>query len=117
MGHVGRWWSLKGETGRGMVRLPVDILRGHSPGLETELLLKGTGRDGTFSLELGIMTSSSSAGPSFLFPKVVASLVVITGESSVPKETPGLVDRAGEPRGGVSISGAMEEGASLRNSL
>ena len=57
------------------------------------------------------MVSSSSAGPSFLFPKVVTGLVVRTGESSVPKETPGLEDRAGEPRGGVSISGAMGEGA------
>ena len=111
MGWVGQWWSLKGEAGRGVITLAVDRLRGCSPGLETELLLKGTGRDGTFSLELGIMTSSSSAGPSFRFPKVVASLVVITGESSVPKETPGLVDRAGEPRGGVSISGTMGEGA------
>ena len=92
MGCIGRQWSLKGEAGRGVVRLQVDGLRGRSPGLEIELFLKGTGRDGTFSLELGIVTSSSSAGPSFHFPKVVASLVVITGESSVPKETPGLVD-------------------------
>ena len=80
-----------------MVTLPVNGLQGCSPGLEIELLLAGMGRDGTFSLELGIMTSSSSAGPSFLFPKVVASLIVITGESSVHKKTPGLVDRAGEP--------------------
>ena len=86
-----------------MVTLPVDELRGHSPQLEIELLLVEMGQDSTFSLGLGIMTLSSSAGPSFLFPKVVTSLVVITGESSVPKEIPGLVDRAGEPRGGVSI--------------
>ena len=111
MGHVGQQWSLKGEACHGVVTLPVDGLRGHSPGLEIELLLRGTGRDGTFSLELGVVTSSSSAGPSFLFPKVVTSLVVSTGESSVPKETPGLDDQAGEPRGGVSISGAMGEGA------
>jgi len=94
-----------------VVALPVDGLRGRSPALEIELWLRGTGRDGTLSLELGVVPSSSSAGPSFLFPKVVTSLVVRTGESSVPKETPGLDDRAGEPRGGVSISGAMGEGA------
>ena len=72
--------------------------------------LVGTGQDSTFSSGLGVMTLSSSAGPSFLFPKVVTSLVVITGESSVPKETPGLDDRVGEPRGGVSILGTMGEG-------
>ena len=94
-----------------MITLGVDELRGRSPGLEIELLLRGMGRDSTLSLELGVLNSSSSAGPSFLFPKVVTSLVVRTGESSVPKETPGLDDRAGEPRGGVSISGAMGEGA------
>ena len=82
-----------------MVILPVDRLWGHSPGLEIELLLKGTGQDSTFSLELGIMTSSSSAGPFFLFPKVVTYSVVRTGESLVPKETLGLDDRAGEPQG------------------
>ena len=86
-------------------------MRGRSPGLEIELFLRGIGRDGTFSLELGVVTSSSSAGPSFLFPKAVETLVRVMGESSVPKETPGLDDRAGEPQGGVSISGAMGEGA------
>ena len=94
-----------------MVALPIDGLRGRSPVLEITLLLRGTGRDSTLSLELGVLNSSSSAGPSFLFPKVVTSLVVRTGESSVPKETLGLDDRAGEPQGGVSISGAMGEGA------
>ena len=69
----------------------------HFPRLEIGLLLVGRGQDGTLSLELGVVTSSSSAGPSFLFPKVVASLVVITGESLVPKETLGLDDQAGEP--------------------
>ena len=49
MGHVGRRWSLKGEAGHGVVTLPVDGLQGRSPGLEIELLLRGTGRDGTFS--------------------------------------------------------------------
>ena len=39
MGHIGRWWSLKGEVGCGVVKLPVDGLRGRSPGLEIELLL------------------------------------------------------------------------------
>ena len=111
MGCIGRWWSLKGEAGCGVVKLPVDGLWGCSPGLEIELLLRWTGRDGSFSLELGIGTSSSSAGPSFLFPKVVTSLVVRTGESSVPTETPGLDDWVGEPRGGVSILGGMGEGA------
>ena len=96
-----------------MITLPADGMRGRSPGLEIELLLRGIGRDGTFSLELGVMTSSSSAGPSFLFPKAVETLVRVMGESSVPKETPGLDDRAGEPRGGVSISGAMGEGAQV----
>ena len=57
------------------------------------------------------MTSSSSAGPSFLFPKVVVSSVVRTGKSSVLKETLGLDDRTGEPQDGVSISGTMGEGA------
>ena len=85
-----------------MITLPADGMRGRSPGLEIELLeiellLRGIGRDGTFSLELGVVTSSSSAGPSFLFPKAVETLVRVTGESSVPKETPGLDDRAGEP--------------------
>ena len=97
MGRVGRWWSLEGEAGHREVTLPVDGLWGRSPGLEIGLLLVGTGWDGTVSLELGIVTSSSSAGPSFLFPKVVISLVVRTGESSVPKETPGLDDQTGEP--------------------
>ena len=94
-----------------MITLPADEMRGRSPGLEIELLLRGTGWDGTFSLESGVVTLSSSAGPSFLFPKAVEILVRVTGESSVPKETQGLDDRAGEPRGGVSISGAMGEGA------
>ena len=49
----------------------------------------------------------------FFFPKAVATLVRVTGESSVPKKTPGLDDRAGEPRGGVSISGAIGEGAQV----
>ena len=94
-----------------MVTLPADGLRGRSPGLEIVLLLRGIGRDGACSLELRVVTSSSSAGPSFLFPNAVETLVRVTGESSVPKETPGLDDRAGEPQGGVSISGAMGEGA------
>ena len=49
MGRIGRWWSLRGEAGRGVIILEVDELQGRSPGLETELLLRGTGRDGTFS--------------------------------------------------------------------
>ena len=49
MGRVGRWWSLKGDADHGVVTLPVDELRGCSPGLETKLLLRGTGQDGTFS--------------------------------------------------------------------
>ena len=69
--------------------------------------------NGTLSLELGVVTSSSSAGPSCLFPKVVTSLVVRTGKSSVPKETLGLDDQAGEPQGGVSISSAMGEGVQV----
>ena len=89
IGRIGRRWSLKGEAGRGVITLSVDGLWGHSPGLEIELLLRGI-------------------GPSFLFPKAVETLVRVTGESSVPKETPGL---AGEPQGGVSILGAMGEGA------
>ena len=75
MGRVDRWWSLRGEAGQGVITLEVDELQGHSPGLETGLLLRGTGRDGTFSRELGIVTSSSSPGPSFLFPKTVMTLV------------------------------------------
>ena len=90
-----------------MVTLPV---KEQSPDLEVGLLLVGTGQDGTVSLELGIMTLSSSAGPSFLFPKVVATLVQVMGESSVPKETLGLEDCSGETRGGVFISGAIGEG-------
>ena len=43
-----------------------------------------------------MVTLSSSAGPSFLFPRAVETLVQVTGESSAPKETPGLVDRAGD---------------------
>ena len=92
MRHVGRWWSLRGEAGHGEITLGVDELRGCSPGLEIGLLLRGTGQDSTSSLELGVVTLSSSEGPSFLFPKVVTSLVVVTGESLVPKETLGLVD-------------------------
>ena len=84
MGHVGRWWSLKGEAGHGVVTLPVDRLQGHSPRLEIALLLRGMGQDGTFSWEMGVVVSSSSAGPSFLFPKVVATLVWVMCESSVP---------------------------------
>ena len=96
-----------------MVKLPVDGLQGHSPGLEIELLLRGTAQDGTFSLELGVITSSSSAGPSFLFPKAVTTLVWVMGESSIPKDMPGLEDHAGETQGGVSISGAIGEGAQV----
>ena len=44
---------------------------------------------------------------------MVATLVQVMGESSVPKETLGLDDQAGEPRGGVSISGATGEGAQV----
>ena len=49
MGCVGRRWSLRGEAGHGVMALEVDELRGCSPGLEAGLLLRGTGRDGTFS--------------------------------------------------------------------
>ena len=55
--------------------------------------------------------SSSCAGPSFLFPKVVVTLVWRMGESFVPKKTLGLEHQAGETQGGVSISGAIGEGA------
>ena len=49
IGRVGRQWSLKGEAGHGVIALPVDGLQGRSPGLEAGLLLRGTGRDRTFS--------------------------------------------------------------------
>ena len=49
MGCIGRRWSLRGEAGHGVITLGVDELQEHFPGLETELLLRGTGQDGTFS--------------------------------------------------------------------
>ena len=49
MGRVGRQWSLRGEAGCGVITLGVDELQGCSPGLKTELLLRGTGQNGTFS--------------------------------------------------------------------
>ena len=49
MGCVGRRWSLKGEAGRGVITLPAGGLRGRSPGLEIELLLREIGRGSTFS--------------------------------------------------------------------
>ena len=48
MGRVGWQWSLRGEAGRGVMALGVGELQARSPGLETGLLLRGTGRDGTF---------------------------------------------------------------------
>ena len=71
------------------------------------------GQDSTFSLALGVVTLSSSVGPSFLFPKAVTTLVQVTGKSSVSKDMPGLEDRAGETWGGVSILGAIGEGVQV----
>ena len=49
-----------------------------------------------FSGDFGVVALSSCARPSFLFPKMIAMLVWRMGKSSVPKETLGLEDRAGE---------------------
>ena len=54
---------------------------------------------------------SSSVGPSFLFSKVVTVLLSRIGKSSVPKETLGLDEQAGEPQGGVLILEAIGERA------
>ena len=67
MGCVGRRWSLKGEAGQGVVTLPVDGLQGCSPGLEIGLLLRGTGRDSTFSKNWALWSRPLLQGLPFFF--------------------------------------------------